>query len=95
MSIAINQNPLGIQGSRIQKDGVIEIYTKPLQGERKAVGLFNRGKTTREVTMRWHDIGIYGDARIRDVWRHQDFGIVSNGLSVRVKPHGAEMFIVG
>ena len=45
--------------------------------------------------MRWHDIGIYGDARIRDVWRHQDFGIVSNGLSVRVKPHGAEMFIVG
>lgn len=93
--LAINQDPLGIQGSRIQKDGVIEIYTKPLQRERKAVGLFNRGKTTREVTIRWHDIGIYGDARIRDVWRHQDFGIASDGLSVRVKPHGAKMFTVG
>ena len=95
MSIAINQNPLGIQGSRIQKDGVIEIYTKPLQGERKAVGLFNRGKTTREVTIRWHDIGIYGDARIRDVWRYQYFGIASDSLSIEVKAHGAELFTVG
>lgn len=93
--LAVDQDPLGAQGYRVRKDGETEVWMKHLQNGNKAVGLFNRGETRRDVTVYWSDIGISGNAQVRNLWRHKNLGLISNSLSVSVNSHGAEMFVVG
>ena len=46
--IAVNQDPLGMQGRKVRDDGPREVWVKPLADGSKAVVLFNRG--TEETT---------------------------------------------
>ncbi|RDJ93981.1 glycoside hydrolase family 27 protein, partial [Lacticaseibacillus rhamnosus] len=50
--IAIDQDPLGKQATRVAKDGDLEVWARPLSGGAYAVGLFNRGAATAKVTAR-------------------------------------------
>jgi alpha-galactosidase len=45
--IAVDQDPLGVQGHRVWKEGTNEIWLKPLNGGRQALLLFNRGQARR------------------------------------------------
>src|SRR5207244_4388609 len=51
---------LGKAGSRVWKDGKLEIWSRPLADGTRAVALFNRGLGPRAVTVRWTDVGVIG-----------------------------------
>lgn len=51
--IAINQDPLGIQGLRLRKDGDLQYWFKPLTGGDWAFCLLNTGEEARTVDLDW------------------------------------------
>lgn len=51
--IAINQDPLGVQGMRIERDGDIEVWLKPLEGEDWAFCILNRGENEASISLDW------------------------------------------
>ena len=56
--IAIDQDRLGAQGDRVSKDGDLEIWSKPLSGGGRAVGLFNRGTSEAGMSLKLSDVGV-------------------------------------
>ncbi|MBV8070137.1 MAG: glycoside hydrolase family 27 protein [Acidobacteriaceae bacterium] len=86
--IAVDQDPLGKQATRVAQDGRLEVWARPLADGSHAVGLFNRGDAPATVTARWADIGVTGDLKIRDLWAHDDRGHATDHYSVEVPSHG-------
>jgi alpha-galactosidase len=85
--IAVDQDPLGRQGRRLRRDGDIEIWTKPLTGGATAVGLFNRGESAMEVTLRCDELRACG-AGIRDLWTQSEVGRFDAPLARTIPGHG-------
>jgi alpha-galactosidase len=89
--IAVDQDPLGKQGYRVAQEGPFEIWMKPLADGSKAVGLFNRQRSTEQLTVKLAQLGIDGEASVRDLWLKKDLGTVSGVFSVYVPSHGVVM----
>jgi alpha-galactosidase len=91
--IAINQDPLGIQGHKVYVNGTLEVWAGPLQGGSYAVILFNRGPSKAPIIARWSDIGLMNDlkASVRDLWAKRDLGTFKNSYSADVPSHGVVM----
>jgi len=62
--IAVDQDPLGIEGSKVRDDGAKEIWAKPLKGGAKAVILLNRGEAPVRIKVTWPS----SDGRRRPPW---------------------------
>jgi alpha-galactosidase len=92
--IAVDQDRLGKAGSRIHTVGETEVWSRPLEGGSFAVGLFNRGATPAEVSVKWSDLKISGSRRVRDLWAHADRGASLEGYTATVSPHGVVMLKV-
>jgi len=89
--IAIDQDPLGIQGHRVKRDGDIEIWSKQLSDGGRAVALLNRGAAQHDITVSWVDIGYPASlsASVRDLWAGKDLGMMRSSYSAAVPSHGA------
>jgi len=86
--LAVNQDALGKQASRIAKNGNLEIWAKDMADGSKAVGLFNRGEMETGVDVKWSDLGFAGQHRVRDLWRQKDLGKFADAFSASVPRHG-------
>ncbi len=86
--IAIDQDPLGKQGFRVAQEGPFEVWMKPLADGSVAVGLFNRQRTTEQMTVSFAQIGIRGEASVRELWLKKDLGTFSGSFSAYVPKHG-------
>jgi alpha-galactosidase len=86
--IAIDQDPLGKQASRVSKEGNLEVWARPLSDGSHAVGLFNRGPAAAKVTARFTDLGITGKCKVRDLWAHADRGEARDTYAAEVPSHG-------
>jgi alpha-galactosidase len=95
--IAVDQDPAGIQGTRVRVEGDREVWMRPLSDGSRAVVLFNRGKSSATIRVRWTDIGRKQSdgLEVRDLWKHQNQGSVKAGYSARVPSHGVVMIRVG
>lgn len=93
--IAVDQDPLGVQGRRMRRDGDKELWVKPLAGGGRAVLLLNRGTAPAEIAFSWDEIGYPPrlKARIRDLWSGKE-ARRAGGFAVTVEPHGAVMLRV-
>ena len=67
------------------------VYAKDLADGTKAVGLFNLGTETTQVTVKWSDLNLSGNLTVRDLWRQKDLGRFSAQFQLPVAPHGAEL----
>jgi len=85
-AIAVNQDVLGIQGSKKLDEGNFEVWVKPLKGGDYAVILFNRGDPTVNVNVKWADFGIKGKFKARDLWKKSDIGVV-DGFKGGIEKH--------
>jgi alpha-galactosidase len=92
--IAVNQDALGKQASRVAKNGNLEIWAKDMADGTKAVGLFNRSETATTVEVKWSDLGLKGKHSVRDLWRQNDLGKFADGFSTRVPRHGVVLIKV-
>jgi alpha-galactosidase len=81
--IAIDQDPLGVQGDRVFAEGPIEIWTKPLKDGSKAVL-----SDTYPVILHFKDIGVSGAVKAYDIWADKDLGKITDDHRFKPVPHG-------
>jgi alpha-galactosidase len=95
-AIAVNQDPLGLQGVRVAVSGKREAWAKPLAGPGlRAVLLANRDQVARTVSVTWEQAGLApGPARVRDVWTGEDLGAVEGGLALDLAAHASAFYLV-
>jgi alpha-galactosidase len=86
--IAIDQDPLGRQASRVAADGSGEAWLRPLAGGAWALGLFNRGDRPASVGVEWGSIALPATVRARDVWARSDLGALRTGHQASIPAHG-------
>jgi alpha-galactosidase len=86
--LAVDQDALGRQAARLSKDGEAEVWAKDLADGSKAAGLFNRGESAREVTVKWEDLGLSVRCGVRDLWRQKDLGRFNGSFTATVPRHG-------
>lgn len=89
--IAVDQDQLGKEGDRVWIEGPLEVWTKPLAGDAMAVALFNRTTSATHMTLRLKAAGWKGPAATRDLWAHEDVGVVTAEKSFTVPGHGVVM----
>jgi alpha-galactosidase len=91
--IAVNQDPLGIEGRRVRKEGDLEVWARPLQDGSRAVVLLNRAASEREITVSWENLNYPGhlSASIRDLWKGGDLGQFKGKFSAAVAGHSVVM----
>jgi Alpha galactosidase A/Alpha galactosidase C-terminal beta sandwich domain/Carbohydrate binding module (family 35)/Fibronectin type III domain len=56
------------------------------------VALFNLGANASDVTADFSDLGISGQASVRDLWSHQSLGAASGSLTENLPAHGSRLF---
>jgi len=88
--IAVDQDKLGKQGDRVSQNGDLEVWKKPLAGGALAVGLFNRGPQAASMTVRWSDLGLKSNPKVRDLWAHRNIH-APGSYTVQVPSHGVVM----
>jgi alpha-galactosidase len=96
-AIAVDQDPLGIQGRRAWRDGAREVWVKPLAGGGRAVLLLNRGDAAARIEASWDQLGLPASLRlaVRDLWAHRDLPSARGGVAALVAPHDVVMLRLG
>ena len=89
--IALNQDPAGKQGYRVIT-GRLEVYKKPLAKGSLGVAFLNRSEETRPIVAHWSDLEIEGKYQVKDLWSHQETGILDEVVSADVEAHGCAVF---
>jgi alpha-galactosidase len=91
--IAVDQDPMGIQGHGVQKDGDLEVWSKQLADGSRAVALLNRSDKPAKISADWRDIGYPANlpAKVRDLWAHKDLERHTGSFSAEVPAHGVVM----
>lgn len=89
---AVNQDPLGKQATVVAKEGEIGVMAKDMEDGSKAAGLFNLADAgSKELTVKWVDLGIKGKYKVRDLWRQKDLGIFEHEYKAMIPQHGVVM----
>jgi alpha-galactosidase len=91
--IAIDQDPLGIEGRRVRKNGDTEVWSRQLADGSRAVALLNRSSEEKSIQAMWTDLGYpeHAEAGVRDLWAHRDLGKSTGSFSANVPAHGVVM----
>ncbi|XP_044462263.1 alpha-galactosidase 3 [Mangifera indica] len=97
--IAVNQDPLGVQGRKVYVSGTdecLQVWAGPLSGHRLAVVFWNRCLKAATITAGWGPLGLESttSVSIRDLWQHQEVvgdAVASFGASVDA--HDCKMYI--
>lgn len=95
-AISVNQDPLGVQGSKRTPAGDTEVWAGTLSSPTTsyAVILLNRGSSTANITAQWTDIGLKAnqEASVYDIWKHQEIGSMTGSVNASVPSHGVAFY---
>lgn len=94
--IDIDQDPLGKQGFRVMSGDGIDAWKKPLSNDRVAIAFLNRNSTGVTATAGWEELELDPDIRydVRDVWEYKDVKDAATSLSVNLKSHECQVFVL-
>ncbi len=94
--IAVNQDPLGKQGTCLYTDGEVRVYVKELEDGSRAVGFCNFGIEKADISFKEFDkLGLKGKLTVRDLWRQNDLMRVDTGsdsLPLSIPAHGVVFY---
>jgi alpha-galactosidase len=93
--IAIDQDPLGAQATRLSHTGNADVWTRTLAGGDRAVMLLNRGDSATKISTTAQAVGLpaAGAYTVRDLWAHttaESAGVIAASLPA----HSAALFRV-
>ncbi|KAL5991272.1 hypothetical protein ACLOJK_012179 [Asimina triloba] len=97
--IAVNQDPLGVQGRKVSVEGLddcLQVWAGPLSGGRLVIALWNRCSKDATITAKWEVLGLDPSVHvsIRDLWKHEDMEENAyRSFRKRVESHACEMYI--
>jgi alpha-galactosidase len=102
--IAVNQDPLGIQGFRYARRDSIEIWIKPLENDNWAVCFLNRGRKTGQLRFDWQKELIKDSLSnrvlnsasttfaLKDLWLKKQAGDTRQPLDITIPGHDVFMY---
>ncbi len=93
--IDVDQDPLGKSAQRIQGDGSIEIWGKPLYDGTTAIALFNLSPWKQTIGVSPALFNAPAGTSLRDLWQRRDIAPLSSETRFEVAPHGAVLLKVG
>ncbi len=93
-AIAIDQDPLGVQATKVKVDRFLQVWSRPLADGSLAVGLFNHGRDAHVCSVTRKELGLEGPHTVRDLWLHEDLGELDEAFSADVAGHGAVLIKV-
>jgi alpha-galactosidase len=79
--IAVDQDPLGREATRVMEQDGVEIWVKPMQDGSRAVGVFNRNADERTASFTWAQL-------------HANAAPAAQGFSGAVAGHGVAMLLI-
>jgi alpha-galactosidase len=91
-AIAVDQDPLGVQGRVVWNDGNVSLWAgKPLFDGSQAVLVLYQGKSRAGIKILWEEIGFAAadELYVRNLWTHETIGPQAGGVSVTVGPDDA------
>ncbi len=87
--LALNQDALGRQATRVATVGAFDVYLKPLEDGTQALAFFNRAATEEKFLFnKLKAIGLGGRRHVRDLWRRQDRPDCDGEIEGTVPGHG-------
>jgi len=89
--IAINQDALGKQAERKIKDGIWNVFVKPLANGDYAVAVLNRSDATQNASVDFSALELEGKYAVRDLWQHKDLGKAKSWKGT-VQSHETKVF---
>jgi alpha-galactosidase len=102
--LAVNQDELGMQAQRVDRQGSLEVWARPLWDGTAAVAIFNLGAIPGRANIpAWDMVNpvlrpgtrpLHGAQAVRDLWKRKDLGSKAT-FSARIPPHSAIMLKVG
>lgn len=92
--IAIDQDALGKQATRLYQTGDMGVWSRPLTGGRVAVALVTSSWGERQIQFDFAKVGFPNGANVRDVWAAQDLGRKTGTFTGRVAQHGVMLLIL-
>jgi len=96
--IAVNQDPLGVQGHMVvSNENITQIWAGPLVDGSVAAILLNRNSSNSEsITVNWKDIGLTAgdEAIVRDLWLRKNLGTFTSSFTASVDSHDSLMIRV-
>lgn len=94
--IAIDQDPLGIQGHRVKRENGLEVWSKQLADGGRAVVLLNRSAAEAPIGVEWTDIGYpnHLSATVKDLWSGKTTSDQRGGYTAQVPSHAVVMIRV-
>ncbi|HEY2000423.1 alpha-galactosidase [Paraburkholderia sp.] len=94
--IAIDQDGLGVQGLLVNEAAGRQVWAKLLTGTgRRAVALFNNTANAAPMSVTWQQLGlaVSSQARVRDVWAHEDLGRFAGAFTAQAVPAGGVVML--
>jgi alpha-galactosidase len=92
--IAVDQDTAAQPAKRMVQAGNVEVWTRSLQDGSKAIGLFNRDIQAKAVSVPWSTLGLTGDLRARDLWKHEEVPATGATYTATLPGHGVVMLRV-
>jgi len=83
-AININQDKLGIQGSKIFDEGDFEIWSKKLSNNETAIIFFNRNWKENTFNINWKQLGIRRNSQLFDIWKNAEVGDTNANLQLTI-----------
>ncbi len=92
--IAIDQDKLGKQATRLYQQGDMSVWSKPLSNGSVAVGLFTSSWQSRDIPIDLALLGFAHGAQVRDVWKGQELGTKAGNFVGHVPSHGTMLLVL-
>jgi alpha-galactosidase len=90
--LAVDQDPLGRQGRRVEGPFGTWVLAKPLADGALAISMTNLTRFPRRVTVRLADHGLGDGAEVTDAWRLRSLGR-RRDLAAHLPGHGSALFV--
>ncbi len=87
--IAIDQDPLGVQGTRVRNDSGLQVWQKPLSDGSIAVALLNLTQSSAQIRVSLEEIGFVKGVKssMRDLWEQIDLPEITDVYQTDVEAH--------
>ncbi|WP_243638851.1 glycoside hydrolase family 27 protein [Streptacidiphilus pinicola] len=93
--IAVDQDPLDVQGVAIASSSTGTVYSKVLSGTgRRAVVLLNRSSTAQSMSVQFAQAGLSGNVDVRDLTARADLGSSTTSYTTTVPADGTAMLLL-
>jgi alpha-galactosidase len=92
-AIAVNQDSLGKQATRLSSANMLDIWVKPLRDSSKAIVFMNANTAAVKMSTTLTKIGLKKgmSASVRDLWAHADLSPATDSITITVPGHDVAM----